>query len=200
MLAAAATAGVLAARQDPAEREAAEFLAGIRTPPPRRATLCKTPSARPPTRLATLRPPTSFDEAARLVVLRNDEDLAKLVAALRLRGVKLRAVLPAQVRRMLNLGGSAQTVAAGGETGSHPNTPGQLATAPTDNTVRVYNPQYLATATAPAGSAGQGASYLDLSDAWSAAQARAARAVQSGDLPADLRPIVRRFFQPPSEP
>lgn len=200
LLAAAATAGVLAAREDPAQREVAEFLAAMRDASSQARDAVQDAFRQAADHANDPQTAGHLDEAARLVVTRNDQDLAKLVAELRRRGIVLRAVLPEQVRRTLNLGGADHTP-TGGAGGSPPeNTPGRLTTAPADDTVRVYNPQYLVGATNPAGSSLEGATYLDLPDAWAAAQARAAHVAQSGDLPADLRPIMRRFFQTPPQP
>jgi len=97
--------------------------------------------------------------------------------------------------------GAEEVARAGAGGGGKPHPP-QPATGPAGWTT-VYDPRYAALATMPATGAATGAGAAapvvgrTFDDAWADAQARANRAIDRGDVPAEYRQLVRDFFATP---
>jgi hypothetical protein len=126
--------------------------------------------------------------AARLVELDDEEQLREVLERLERAGFEVGPALPGDVAAELGMGDAEG--AAGGDRESR----GDLA-AGEGEAVRVFDPAYARAAGEAGENAAAAGATMSFGDAWSAARERAAASLNADRVPAEYRPIVRRFYE-----
>ncbi|MFP4105361.1 MAG: hypothetical protein ACLFVU_04635 [Phycisphaerae bacterium] len=121
----------------------------------------------------------------------SEQELREIIAQLKAAGYSLTDFVPQAA-----LAGSGMGTAAGKEDLTAPDsTPdGSPANEPSsDRIVRVWDPDY---GSRPVGEPAQEQRFLNYEDAWKQAELRAARSGADPRVPAEVRPVVRKYFSP----